>query len=241
MIWGSKIEEAAPTGQIGGSVLERWPEITYPWVGKNYIFVDRHSSHFSFFFLFWLLHGVPGPGMESRPEFWTMPQLQQCQIFNPLCQAGDWTLIPASAEILSILFCHSGNSTPLNFLILLCRPKTIYSMNDPSFRNFKDKFVTWHNVWPYCFTVLQNHSVSSDWGSRWWSKHSIQRSTTKSGDLPLSSPPSPSPPHLPLPSPHEAEEQRLGKGGKERAKEHGSKQCFQVTFSSFVLDSKHSQ
>ena len=175
MIWGSKIEEAAPTGQIGGSVLERWPEITYPWVGKNYIFVDRHSSHFSFFFLFWLLHGVPGPGMESRPEFWTMPQLQQCQIFNPLCQAGDWTLIPASAEILSILFCHSGNSTPLNFLILLCRPKTIYSMNDLSFRNFKDKFVTWHNVWPYCFTVLQNHSVSSDWGSRWWSKHSIQR------------------------------------------------------------------
>ena len=36
---------------------------------------------------------VPGPGIESELELRPMPQLQQCWILNPLCQARDQTCI----------------------------------------------------------------------------------------------------------------------------------------------------
>ena len=34
---------------------------------------------------------VPGPGIESEPQLRCTPQLQQCQILNPLHQARDQT------------------------------------------------------------------------------------------------------------------------------------------------------
>ena len=30
---------------------------------------------------------VPGPGTESKPQLQPMPQLQQCQVLNPLCHS----------------------------------------------------------------------------------------------------------------------------------------------------------
>ena len=54
---------------------------------------------FFFFFFFFFGHsvayGVPGPGIGSELQLLPKSQLQQCQILNPLCQAGDRTYIPA--------------------------------------------------------------------------------------------------------------------------------------------------
>ena len=38
--------------------------------------------------------GVAGLGIRSKLQLWPMPQLQQCWILNPLCQAGDWACMP---------------------------------------------------------------------------------------------------------------------------------------------------
>ena len=56
---------------------------------------------------------VPGPGIESELELRPMPQLQQCWILNPLCQARDRT--GASTEISQIInpLHHSKNSNIL--------------------------------------------------------------------------------------------------------------------------------
>ena len=36
-------------------------------------------------------YGVPGPGIRSKPKSQPLPQVQQCQILNPLCWPGDQT------------------------------------------------------------------------------------------------------------------------------------------------------
>ena len=55
--------------------------------------------------------GVPGPGIRSEPHLRPMLKLQQCQILNPPCRAGDQTCVCLSAaETLQIPSRHSGNS-----------------------------------------------------------------------------------------------------------------------------------
>ena len=41
-----------------------------------------------------MAYKVPRPGIRSKLQFSPKPQLQQCQIFNPLCQARDQPCIP---------------------------------------------------------------------------------------------------------------------------------------------------
>ena len=62
---------------------------------------------------------VPRPGTRSKPQLQSMPQLQQCQILNPLCWAADQTV--ASTETSQIVNPprHSGNSSSSNFFIFL--------------------------------------------------------------------------------------------------------------------------
>ena len=53
---------------------------------------------FSFLFFFFghpMAYGVPGPGIRFQPKSRPKQQLWQCQILNPLCQAGDRTCLPA--------------------------------------------------------------------------------------------------------------------------------------------------
>ena len=40
-----------------------------------------------------------------KPQFWPTPQWQLCWILNPLCQAGDWTCVPALQR------CHRSHCT----------------------------------------------------------------------------------------------------------------------------------
>ena len=54
------------------------------------------------FYLFWLnlWHmEVPGLGMESKPQLWPIPQLQQCWILNPLAWARNWTYARAVTQV----------------------------------------------------------------------------------------------------------------------------------------------
>ena len=56
---------------------------------------------FIYFFLPSMQHTeVPGPGRESEPlQLWSTPQLQQCQILNPLCQTRDQTYASAKTML----------------------------------------------------------------------------------------------------------------------------------------------
>ena len=42
-----------------------------------------------------MAYGVPRPGIKFELQLRSTPQGWQCRIFNPLCQAGNWTYIPA--------------------------------------------------------------------------------------------------------------------------------------------------
>ena len=53
---------------------------------------------------------VPGLGTESKLELQPIPQLQQCQILNSLCQARDRTNTSTETSQIINLLCHSGNS-----------------------------------------------------------------------------------------------------------------------------------
>ena len=50
---------------------------------------------FFFFFIFGYhtAYGVPRPAIRSEVQLQPKPQLQQCEILNPLCWAGDWTWV----------------------------------------------------------------------------------------------------------------------------------------------------
>ena len=50
----------------------------------------------TFFFFFGRpkVYGVPRLGIRSKPKLWPKPQMQQCQILNPLIRSGDQTCIP---------------------------------------------------------------------------------------------------------------------------------------------------
>ena len=77
------------------------------------------SSIFAFFFFFFFFfplfghpaaYGVPGPGTRYEPQSQPKPQLWQCWILNPLCQARDWTCVPHTPKMLPIPLHHSRNS-----------------------------------------------------------------------------------------------------------------------------------
>ena len=59
------------------------------------ILEGRLSQFFLFVFVFVsflatpVAYGIPWPGMEPELELGPMRQLQQCEILNPLHQAGD--------------------------------------------------------------------------------------------------------------------------------------------------------
>ena len=62
---------------------------------------QQHSSHQHLLDLFYLsifghpmAYGAPRPGIRSKPQSRLKPPLPQCQIPNPLCQAGHQTGIP---------------------------------------------------------------------------------------------------------------------------------------------------
>ena len=59
-----------------------------------------------FFFGCLAAYGVSRPGIRSKLQVQPKPQLQQCQILNPLCRAGDQTCVPALPR------CHWSRNTP---------------------------------------------------------------------------------------------------------------------------------
>ena len=64
----------------------------------------------NFFFLL-AAHSIwsSWPGIRSKLELWLSCSCSQCW-FLKLSRAGDWTYVPAAAEILFIPLCHSENS-----------------------------------------------------------------------------------------------------------------------------------
>ena len=61
---------------------------------------------------------VPRPGVRSKLQSQPNPQLQHCQILNPLGWAGDQNLRPSTLKTSLILLCHSGNSCHTVFIFL---------------------------------------------------------------------------------------------------------------------------
>ena len=74
-------------------------------------------SFFFFFFFFGcpVVHAVPLPGIRSKLQLQPKPQLWQCQIFNPMCQAGDQTGIPVLLRHLQSYCTTAG--TPPHFVL----------------------------------------------------------------------------------------------------------------------------
>lgn len=154
---------------------------------------------------------VGGSLLEGRPE---IPYLHRLRIG-----------VYIKRSLLESVFwkCHTyKKKTQLNrpssyFLILGWRHKTVYLMNDSPFWNFKHRFVTEYSFCPSSFIVLQNHKESSDRGSRWCREHSMWRGLPS--HLWDNAPCDHHHNHLqPSPLLSKLEEQRLGKGGKEKAK-----------------------
>ena len=58
---------------------------------------------------------VPGPGTESEPQMESIPQLQQCQILNPLHWTWGSNLHHGRQYWILNLLCYSGNSLFLEF------------------------------------------------------------------------------------------------------------------------------
>ena len=79
---------------------------------------------FCFLWLYPQHMGIPRPRTESEPQLRPTPQLQQCQILNPLCLTGDWTHTSAAVRFLT--HCATVGTPELNFLPIhmeytLCR------------------------------------------------------------------------------------------------------------------------
>ena len=73
--------------------------------------------------LFWLqpwCREVPGLGIEYKPELQPVPQLQQCQIFNPLYRAREQTSGSTEKRLIINPLCQSGNSPLPIFNWIIC-------------------------------------------------------------------------------------------------------------------------
>ena len=75
------------------------------------VFWENFKTPFSFIYLFIFIFTthqqhteVPRPGTESELQLWPMPQPLQCQILNPLRQAGDWTCASTAIQTATIKF-----------------------------------------------------------------------------------------------------------------------------------------
>ena len=67
------------------------------------------------FFTCLAAYGVPGSGIRSKLQLQPMLHLQQCQILNPLYQAGDGTLVPALQRRRQS-HCARAGTPPFSFL-----------------------------------------------------------------------------------------------------------------------------
>ena len=91
------------------------------WIIAGFITAEPRWELPIFSFVFFILgyleaYGVPKPGIKSELQLQPKPQLQQCQIPNPLCWAGDGTCIPV------LLRYHQSQYTtvevPVDYLLL---------------------------------------------------------------------------------------------------------------------------
>ena len=69
------------------------PSITLYSLLLLYIYI------YFFFFGCPMAYGISGPGIRSKPQLQHKLQLWQCQILNPLCQAGDQTQSQCSQDV----------------------------------------------------------------------------------------------------------------------------------------------
>ena len=68
---------------------------------------------------------IPGPGIESEPQLPPMPQLQPCQILNPLHWAGERThTSSATREFLT----HSATAGTPRCTVLSCNSYAIITL-----------------------------------------------------------------------------------------------------------------
>ena len=83
----------------------------------NLAIYECGMSPFIYFFQLHQWHmKVPGPGIKSKLELQPPLQLQQCQIPNPLHQAGDQTYaFTVTCRRIIDPLCHTGNSRSLIF------------------------------------------------------------------------------------------------------------------------------
>ena len=99
-----------------------------------------------YFFHCPVAYGIPRPGIRSKPQMRPKPQLQQCQILNPLCQPRDWTCIPTLPR--RCLSCCTTAGSPLWIswvdFTALCWTCSICS--------------TGHTVWPSFVSPWQPHA-----------------------------------------------------------------------------------
>ena len=110
-----------PVSKARGQTCILMSSQTLRWVLK-FLTMSPFDFFFFFFFLFWLPPGhmeVPGPGIESKSELRPRPQLQQHQILNPLCWAGDQTSASTETSWIINSLCNSGNSHYLSLMYCL--------------------------------------------------------------------------------------------------------------------------
>ena len=104
--WGRVIPEGATHQLRGRAGGETTPSKVWEEMGEEV----THGSAFLVIFGCLMAYGAPEPGIRYEPQAPPKPKLQQHQIPNPLCQAGDRTLIPVAPKTLPILLHHSRNS-----------------------------------------------------------------------------------------------------------------------------------
>lgn len=74
--WGSEMECAGPTGQVGGGVLERWPQKPYLWLRRELVYPSGIASQIRILKVSWLVR---------QKLTWQLFLL----FFNPLMEAQD--------------------------------------------------------------------------------------------------------------------------------------------------------
>ena len=70
----------------------------------------------------------PGPGIESQPQLKPMPQLWQCQIFNPLCRARFQILASVVNRVAAVRFlthCATTGTPATDFRMLILYLETL--------------------------------------------------------------------------------------------------------------------
>ena len=131
------------------STLELDKNLAYRIQLSSFFFLGGVICFFLGFFGHTHSMEVPRPGIESDPQLWPMPYLQQCQILNPLCQAENQihtsTMTQASAVGCLTHYATVGTPQPSNFYRWVKHYKVPSSLQLSLFEN-----------WSLCFC--------SNWG-----------------------------------------------------------------------------